>query len=165
MHELYRRASRVAAGPRLPGQRLHGKKNFAGAINELRLACARIQQARPNTACWARLCCSTTAGGSAPRAAPGGYAQPRFRSRLIIYWAQRCFERDSSKTAEKEFREALRINASADNHYSLAACLMSLDRNAEALSELESAPEARSRAPLYRARREELLKLMKDTSR
>ena len=38
------------------------------------------------------------------------------------------FQQQQLHAAEKEFREALRINASADNHYSLAACLMSLDR-------------------------------------
>jgi tetratricopeptide (TPR) repeat protein len=66
--------------------------------------------------------------------------------------------------AEKEFREALRLNGSADNHYSLAACLMSMDRNEEALSELETASRLDPERTLYRARREELLKLMKESS-
>ena len=65
--------------------------------------------------------------------------------------------------AEKEFREALRLNATADNHYSLAACLMSLDRYEEALSELELASRLDPGRTLYRARREELLQLMKET--
>jgi tetratricopeptide (TPR) repeat protein len=55
------------------------------------------------------------------------------------------------------------VNASADNHYSLAACLMSMDRYEEALSELEVAAKIDPERTLYRARREELLKLMKDT--
>lgn len=74
------------------------------------------------------------------------------------------FQLGQQQTAEREFREALRINASADNHYSLAACLMSLDRYAEALSELESAARLDPERQLYRARREELLKLMKEPS-
>ena len=67
--------------------------------------------------------------------------------------------------AEKEFREALRLSPSADNHYSLAACLMSMDRYDEALSELETASRIDPGQTLYRARREELLKLMKQTNR
>jgi hypothetical protein len=65
--------------------------------------------------------------------------------------------------AEKEFREALRVNASADNHYALAACLMSLDRYQEALSEIDLAAKLDPARSLYRARREELLKLMQDS--
>ena len=57
------------------------------------------------------------------------------------------------------------MNASADNHYSLAACLMSMDRYQEALSELEIAAKLDPERTLYRARREELLKLMKENSR
>jgi tetratricopeptide (TPR) repeat protein len=66
--------------------------------------------------------------------------------------------------AEKEFREALRVNASADNHFSLAACLMSLDRYQEALSEIDAATKLDPDRTLYRARREELMKLIKDTN-
>jgi tetratricopeptide (TPR) repeat protein len=74
------------------------------------------------------------------------------------------FQQEQLHAAEKEFREALRINASADNHYSLAACLMSLDRYREALSELEVASRLDPERTLYRARREELLKLMSGSS-
>ncbi|HEY3974359.1 MAG TPA: tetratricopeptide repeat protein [Candidatus Sulfotelmatobacter sp.] len=72
------------------------------------------------------------------------------------------YQRQELQAAEKEFREALRLNASADNHYSLAACLMTLDRYDEALSELEVAARLDPERQLYRARREELLKLMKE---
>jgi tetratricopeptide (TPR) repeat protein len=74
------------------------------------------------------------------------------------------FQQQQVHAAEQEFREALRLNGSADNHYSLAACLMSLDRYQEALSELELASRLDPARTLYRARREELLKLMKDTN-
>ena len=74
------------------------------------------------------------------------------------------FQQQQLQTAEKEFREALRLKPSADNHYSLAACLMSLDRYEEALSELELASRLDPERQLYRARREELLKLMKGSN-
>jgi tetratricopeptide (TPR) repeat protein len=74
------------------------------------------------------------------------------------------FQQQELHAAEKEFREALRVNPSADNHFSLAACLMSLDRYQEALAELEVAAKLDPERSLYRARREELLKLMKDPS-
>jgi tetratricopeptide (TPR) repeat protein len=78
------------------------------------------------------------------------------------------FQQKQLQAAEKEFREALRLNASPDNHYSLAACLMSMDRYEEALSELETAARLDPERKLYRARRDELRKLMqtqmKDTN-
>ena len=72
------------------------------------------------------------------------------------------FQQNQLQAAEREFREALRVNASADNHYSLAACLMTMDRYEEALAELETASRLDPERTLYRARREELLKLMKE---
>ena len=73
------------------------------------------------------------------------------------------FQKQQLQAAEKEFREAVRLSASPDNHYSLAACLMTMDRYEEALAELESAAQLDPERKLYRARREELLKLMKET--
>jgi tetratricopeptide (TPR) repeat protein len=70
------------------------------------------------------------------------------------------FQQQQLPASEKEFREALRLNASPDNHYSLAACLMSMNRYAEALSELETAARLDPERTLYRARRDELMKLM-----
>jgi superkiller protein 3 len=73
------------------------------------------------------------------------------------------FEQGDLAAAEKEFREALRVNASAENHYSLAACLTSRNRYQEALSEIDMAAKLDPERTLYRARREELMKLIKDT--
>ncbi len=70
------------------------------------------------------------------------------------------FQQQKLAAAEKEFREAIRLNASPDNHYSLAACLMTMDRYEEALAELETAARLDPERTLYRARRDELLKLM-----
>jgi len=62
--------------------------------------------------------------------------------------------------AEKEFREALRLEASAQNHYSLAACLMALNQYEEALGELEIASRMDPSENLYRARMQELVRLI-----
>jgi tetratricopeptide (TPR) repeat protein len=74
------------------------------------------------------------------------------------------FRQQKLAAAEKEFREAVRLNASPDNHFSLAACLMTMDRYEEALSELDAAARLDPERTLYRARRDELLKLMKETN-
>jgi Flp pilus assembly protein TadD len=71
------------------------------------------------------------------------------------------FQQEQLPAAEREFREALRLNASPENHYALAACLMNMDRYEEALTELETAARLEPERPLYRARRDELMQLMK----
>lgn len=62
--------------------------------------------------------------------------------------------------AEKEFREALRLDPSAQNHYSLAACLMALNQYEEALGELEIASRMDPSENLYRARMQEVVRLI-----
>jgi len=62
--------------------------------------------------------------------------------------------------AEKEFREALRLEPSAQNHYSLAACLMALNQYEEALAELEIASRMDPSQNLYRARMQEVVRLI-----
>jgi tetratricopeptide (TPR) repeat protein len=62
--------------------------------------------------------------------------------------------------AEKEFREALRLEPSAQNHYSLAACLMALDQYEEALAELEIASRMDPSENLYRARMQDVVRLL-----
>ena len=62
--------------------------------------------------------------------------------------------------AEKEFREALRLEPSAKNHYSLAACLMALNQYEEALGELEIASRMDPSQNLYRARMQEVVRLI-----
>jgi len=74
------------------------------------------------------------------------------------------FQQRLLPAAEKEFREALRLNASPDNHYALAACLMTMDRYEEALSELETAARLDPERKLYQARRDELQKLIQTQS-
>ena len=62
--------------------------------------------------------------------------------------------------AEKEFREALRLEPSAQNHYSLAACLMALNQYEQALGELEIASRMDPSQDLYRARMQEVVRLI-----
>lgn len=62
--------------------------------------------------------------------------------------------------AEKEFREALRLEPSAGNHYSLAACLMALAQYEAALGELEIASRLDPSQNLYRARMQEVVRLI-----
>jgi tetratricopeptide (TPR) repeat protein len=62
--------------------------------------------------------------------------------------------------AEKEFREALRLEANAENHYALAACLVALNRYDEALGELETASRLDPSQNLYRARMQEVVRLI-----
>jgi tetratricopeptide (TPR) repeat protein len=62
--------------------------------------------------------------------------------------------------AEKEFRAALRLEPSAENHYSLAACLMALNQYEEALGELEIASRMDPSQNLYRARMQEAVRLI-----
>jgi tetratricopeptide (TPR) repeat protein len=62
--------------------------------------------------------------------------------------------------AEKEFREALRLEPSAENHYSLAACLMALNQYEDALGELEIASRMDPSQNLYRARMQEVVRLI-----
>jgi Flp pilus assembly protein TadD len=75
------------------------------------------------------------------------------------------FETLAFDEAEKQFREAVRLEPTAQNHYSLAACLMAMGRNDDALGELENAAHLDPTQTLYRARKEELLKLMTPGSR
>jgi tetratricopeptide (TPR) repeat protein len=67
--------------------------------------------------------------------------------------------------AEKEFREALRLEPSAQNHYSLAACLMALNQYEAALGELEIASRMDPSQNLYRARMQEVVRLITTTSK
>jgi tetratricopeptide (TPR) repeat protein len=81
------------------------------------------------------------------------------------YLGTALFETQAFDEAEKQFREAVRLEPTAQNHYSLAACLMAMGRNDDALAELENAAHLDPAQTLYRARKEELLKLMTPGSR
>ena len=75
------------------------------------------------------------------------------------------FNSQNFQAAETEFRQAVRLQPSASNHYYLAACLMNLGRYDEALAELDTAAEMEPSQSLYRARKEELEKLIKAGNR
>ena len=77
------------------------------------------------------------------------------------YLATALFNAEDFAAAEAEFRQALRLQPTADNHYYLSACLMSLGRYDAALAELDTAARLQPAENLYRTRKQELLKLMK----
>jgi tetratricopeptide (TPR) repeat protein len=66
--------------------------------------------------------------------------------------------------AEKELRQAVKLEPSARNHYYLAACLISLNRYEEALGEMQTAARMDPEQNLYRARLDELVRLMKTST-
>lgn len=70
------------------------------------------------------------------------------------------FQTSQWEAAAREFKLALHLEPSAGNHYSLAACLISLGRYNDALTELESAISLQPDQELYRSRKEELLRLL-----
>jgi tetratricopeptide (TPR) repeat protein len=164
MGELYRQHPEWQQGHACLAQAYMSKKNYGGAVEELQAA---VRQ-NPN--------------GSAEHRVLGqalllkGNSEEAIRElRLAVSLnpdsdvshhslGTALLQQQLSQAAEKEFREALRLNASADNHYSLAACLMTMDRYEEALSELENAARLDPQRALYRARHEELLKLIKGTA-
>jgi tetratricopeptide (TPR) repeat protein len=80
------------------------------------------------------------------------------------YLGTALFETQDLESAAQEFRQALKLDPSADNHYYLAACLMSLGRDDEALAELQIASTMNPTQTLYRARMDELRKLMQSSS-
>jgi tetratricopeptide (TPR) repeat protein len=77
------------------------------------------------------------------------------------YLATALFNGEDFAAAETEFRQTLRLQPTANNHFSLSACLMSLGRYDDALTELDKATRLGPAQNLYRARKQELLRLRK----
>jgi tetratricopeptide (TPR) repeat protein len=164
MQELYRQHPEWQQGHACLASAYMAKKNYEAAVTELRLA---VQQ-NPEGANEHRILGQALLLDDKPEAAvrefrlavslnPDSDVSHHFLGTVL-------FQQQQLQAAEKEFREALRLNASADNHYSLAACLMSMDRYDEALSELELATRLDPERALYRARRDELIGLMKSSN-
>jgi tetratricopeptide (TPR) repeat protein len=74
------------------------------------------------------------------------------------------YEAQDLNAATREFQEALRLDPSAENHFYLAACLMGRGQEKEALAELEKASSMQPGDKLYRARKEDLLRLMQSSN-
>jgi tetratricopeptide (TPR) repeat protein len=164
LNELYRQHPEWELGHSCLASAYMAKKNYDSAVGELQLA---LRQ-NPTGATEHRVLGQALLLDDKPEE-----ALREFRLAVSLnpesdvshhYLGTALFQQKQVQAAEKEFREALRLNPSADNHFSLAACLMSMDRYEEALSEVELASRMDPSRPLYRARREELLKLMKDTN-
>ena len=67
-------------------------------------------------------------------------------------------------SARDALEGSLQLQPNASNHYFLAACLIGLNNYDEALAELEVAAKLEPQQNLYRARKQELLKLMRVSS-
>ena len=65
--------------------------------------------------------------------------------------------------ALKEFQEAVRLEPSAEHHFALAACLMNMGRDKEALAEMETASRLDPEKRLYTSRKDELEQLMRSS--
>jgi len=165
LHELYRQHPEWQEGHACLASAYMAKKNFDAAVTELRLA---LQQ-NPTGSSEHRILGQVLLLDNQPeealrelRLAVSLNPDSEIAHHLL---GTALYEQQQLHAAEREFREALRLSGSADNHFSLAACLMSQDRYEEALAELETASKLDPDRTLYRARREELLKLMKETAR
>jgi tetratricopeptide (TPR) repeat protein len=164
MQELYRQHPEWQQGHGCLASAYMAKKNYDDAVAELQIA---LRQ-NPTGATEHRVLGQALLLANKPEE-----ALREFRLAVSLnpdsdvahhFLGTALFQQQQLQAAEKEFREALRLKPSADNHYSLAACLMSLDRYDEALSELELASRLDPERQLYRARRDELLKLMKGSN-
>ena len=164
MRELYREHPEWGQGHTCLARAYMAKKDYGNAVNELQLAILQnptgsaehrvlgeallLQDKLEESVRELRLAVTLNPDSDAAHHALG----------------TALFQQQQLPAAEREFREALRLKNSPDNHYALAACLMSLDRYEEALSELETAARLDPERKLYRARRDELMKLMKQTN-
>jgi tetratricopeptide (TPR) repeat protein len=158
--ELYRMDAGWESGHSCMARAFMAKKDYASAISELRVT---VRQ-NPTGASEHRVLGQTLLLAGKPEEAlqelqSAVYLSPD-SALAHHYLGTALFELQSLEEAEKQFREALRLEPTASNHYSLAACLMTMNRNDEALSELEIASHLDPAQSLYRARKEELLKLM-----
>jgi tetratricopeptide (TPR) repeat protein len=162
LHTLYREHPEWQQGHACLASAYMAKKNYRAAVDELRLA---LQQ-NPTGSTEHRVLGQALLLDNQPeealrelRLAVSLNPDSDLAHHLL---GTVLFQQNQLQAAEREFREALRVNPSADNHYSLAACLMTMDRYQEALAELETASRLDPERTLYRARREELIKLMKE---
>jgi len=158
--ELYKLDASWENGHACMAKALMAKKNYEEAITHLRLAV----RMNPTGASEHRVLGQALLLTAQPEAAlqelqAAVYLAPD--SALgHHYLGTAYFEVQAFSDAEKEFQEALRLEPTAQNHYSLAACLMAMSRNDEALAQLEIASHLDPGQNLYRARKEELMKAM-----
>jgi Flp pilus assembly protein TadD len=164
LHELYRQHPEWQQGHACLASAYMAKKNYDAAVAELRLALLQNPTGSTEHRILGQALLLNNKPEEALRELHLAVSLNPDSDIAHHLLGTALFQQQQFQVAEKEFREALRLKASADNHYSLAACLMSMDRNEEALTELETASRLDPERTLYRARREELIKLIKDTN-
>ena len=165
--ELFRMDSAWQNGHSCMARALMSKRDYESAVVELRLAILPKNPLIPDEH---RYLGQTLFAGASPA------SKPMRELRLAVqlgpdsalahhYLAAALFSVGQDfEGAEAEFRQALRLQPTADNHYYLSACLMNLGRYDAALAELETAARLEPAEGLYRTRKQELLKLMKASS-
>ena len=92
-------------------------------------------------------------------------ASPQNSSRIpqahIIFSAQHCLRANSCRPRSRSFTPRSVSTLLLSTITRLAACLMNMGRDREALAEIETAARLDPSKELYNARKEELLRLMK----
>jgi len=166
LHELYRQHPEWEQGHGCLARAYMAKKDYGNAVSELQLAVRQNPTGSAEHRVLGEALLLDDKPEEAVRELRLAVALNPDSDTAHHILGTALFRQQQLPAAEKEFREALRLNASPDNHYALAACLMTMDRYEEALSELETAARLDPERKLYRARRDELLKLMqmKDTN-
>src|SRR5205823_13862320 len=76
------------------------------------------------------------------------------------YLGTAVVELQQGPAALTEFQQAVRVEPAAEHHFALAACLMSLGKDSDALAEMEEESRQDTDKKIYNARKEELLHLM-----
>jgi tetratricopeptide (TPR) repeat protein len=159
-NDLYRQSQEWEGGHNCLARAYMSKKDYPSAIRELRAAIA----ANPTGAAEQRVL-----GQALLLSGKDQEAVEVLRKAVALnpesglshhYLGTALVNTQQLAEAEKEFREALKLEPSAANHYSLAACLMAVDQYEEALGELEIASRMDPGENLYRARMQEVVRLL-----
>ena len=137
------------------------KRDYPAAIRELRLAILQNPDGAAEHRVLGQALLLTNQQDEAVRELRAAVALDPESSLAHHFLGTALLEIQKPDSAAEEFREALRLEGTADNHYDLAACLMSMGQYDQALAELEIAAQMAPGQQLYRARKEELIQLMK----
>jgi tetratricopeptide (TPR) repeat protein len=164
LRELYRQHPEWQEGHSCLAQAYLSKKDLSGAINQLQLAVRLNPRSSPEHRVLGETLLLNDRVEEGVRELQTAVALDPDADVSHRALGSAFFQQRRLPAAEKEFREALRLHPSPENHYALAACLMTMDRYQEALAELETAAQLDPDRQLYRARRDELLKLIGESN-
>jgi tetratricopeptide (TPR) repeat protein len=158
--ELYRQTPEWEGGHNCLARAYMSKRDYAGAIRELRAAIAANPAGAAEHRVLGQALLLTGKDAEAVDVLRKAVALNPDSGVAHHYLGTAFVNTQAMAEAEKEFREALRLEPNAQNHYSLAACLMALNRFEEALGELEIASRLDPKESLYRARMQEAARMI-----